>query len=385
MKNNSITVIGAGISGLTSAIVLKQLGFSVNIISKEEYTHSNTNPHMVSYFPAASIIPHSINYANLKDIFLSSLAIYDQLYKMDFPGLKIHRHFELFASETIPPSYTTWMRNFRFIESCHSQQTIHHPNIKSNSGWEFDCYFADWSIYFEQLRIRFLELGGTFTYKTITQSEISKINSEIIINCADLEGPILAGNAVNRIIHRGHLLHIKNAPLVLNTSGKIISYNFTPGISHYQSEFGEPQDVYFYPRQDGWVLGGSRQVGTLSETGEFIGERILEPSLIIDSHKIPSQILTINKDILKASFGLEVDSYKNIRAKVGYRFMGNNAIGLRLESEEASNKLIIHNYGHGGAGVTVSWGCAIEIAKMVLKQQSNRQLETDEVVKSFNS
>jgi glycine/D-amino acid oxidase-like deaminating enzyme len=36
---------------------------------------------------------------------------------------------------------------------------------------------------------------------------------------------------------------------------------------------------------------------------------------------------------------------------------------VRLDREPGTR--IIHNYGHGGAGVTLSWGCAIEIADMV--------------------
>jgi D-amino-acid oxidase len=30
-----------------------------------------------------------------------------------------------------------------------------------------------------------------------------------------------------------------------------------------------------------------------------------------------------------------------------------------------NGKRIIHNYGHGGAGVTLSWGCADEIVEMI--------------------
>lgn len=31
---------------------------------------------------------------------------------------------------------------------------------------------------------------------------------------------------------------------------------------------------------------------------------------------------------------------------------------IRLEAENVNGKLIIHNYGHGGAGLTLCWGSA---------------------------
>lgn len=34
-------------------------------------------------------------------------------------------------------------------------------------------------------------------------------------------------------------------------------------------------------------------------------------------------------------------------------------LGVRIEREEIDNKIIIHNYGHGGAGITLSWGSAL--------------------------
>jgi glycine/D-amino acid oxidase-like deaminating enzyme len=32
--------------------------------------------------------------------------------------------------------------------------------------------------------------------------------------------------------------------------------------------------------------------------------------------------------------------------------------GFRVEAERVGEKLFIHNYGHGGAGITLSWGTA---------------------------
>lgn len=39
--------------------------------------------------------------------------------------------------------------------------------------------------------------------------------------------------------------------------------------------------------------------------------------------------------------------------------------GVRVEREvTARGGVLVHNYGHGGAGVTVAWGCAEEAAAL---------------------
>ena len=38
----------------------------------------------------------------------------------------------------------------------------------------------------------------------------------------------------------------------------------------------------------------------------------------------------------------------------------------RLEPEIVSAKFVVHNYGHGGAGITLSWGCAQEVVDLVV-------------------
>jgi D-amino-acid oxidase len=38
---------------------------------------------------------------------------------------------------------------------------------------------------------------------------------------------------------------------------------------------------------------------------------------------------------------------------------------VRLEAEEPRpGQLLVHDYGHGGAGVTLSWGCANEVLEL---------------------
>ena len=41
--------------------------------------------------------------------------------------------------------------------------------------------------------------------------------------------------------------------------------------------------------------------------------------------------------------------------------------GVRLEAEALVSKRVIHNYGHGGGGITLSWGCAARVVSMLEK------------------
>ena len=39
--------------------------------------------------------------------------------------------------------------------------------------------------------------------------------------------------------------------------------------------------------------------------------------------------------------------------------------GFVVRGEKLGEKTVIHNYGHGGSGVTFSWGCAFEVVQQV--------------------
>jgi D-amino-acid oxidase len=47
--------------------------------------------------------------------------------------------------------------------------------------------------------------------------------------------------------------------------------------------------------------------------------------------------------------------------------------GIRLEAETIGDTLVIHDYGHGGSGISLSWGCAHE-AVNIMKRRMNQQV-----------
>jgi len=53
--------------------------------------------------------------------------------------------------------------------------------------------------------------------------------------------------------------------------------------------------------------------------------------------------------------------------------------GIRVEREQIGSKLIIHNYGHGGSGITLSWG-TVQDALGLCKDQLNRIKQNGESI-----
>ena len=59
-----------------------------------------------------------------------------------------------------------------------------------------------------------------------------------------------------------------------------------------------------------------------------------------------------------------------IRTTVGLRPF--RPTGFRLQGTKLDDRLLIHNYGHGGAGHSLSWGCGAVVADLALAQEGRR-------------
>ncbi len=160
-----------------------------------------------------------------------------------------------------------------------------------------------------------------------------------VVNCAGLGAGELAGDKVYPL--RGALIRVRNdgkkMPRV--TQAHCVSHN---------GSASEPGFIFIVPRGDDMlVLGG------LAEPDQA--------SLDINLHNY-EPIRAMYKrccEFMPALENAEIDAAEPVR--VGLRPV--RPRNVRLETEAGTR--IVHNYGHGGSGVTLSWGCALEVVERV--------------------
>jgi len=131
-----------------------------------------------------------------------------------------------------------------------------------------------------------------------------------------------------------------------------------PGISEF---FIGPADtgadlVYLFPHDDTVVLGGTEVADDWNTAPvPALADRILRDCMVVEPRLRGVPVLG---------------------HRVGLRPFRPQ---IRLEAEPAPEDapsgdprrpLVVHNYGHGGAGVTMSWGCAREAAALVTEALS---------------
>jgi len=99
--------------------------------------------------------------------------------------------------------------------------------------------------------------------------------------------------------------------------------------------------MYAIPRANDCVFGGTNEVSDNLTADPATTSRIVAEC---------SRVLNIDKPPVEAE-------------RVGLRPFRKS--GVRLERDRLRDgRTVIHNYGHGGAGFTLSWGCAREVVEL---------------------
>ena len=193
--------------------------------------------------------------------------------------------------------------------------------------WAFITYLLNCSNYLQWLLSLFVGYGGLVERRRI--ASLDELHSyDIIINCTGLGSRELVGDST-----------------LQPARGEIVLVD-APWASHFAINVREDSDdgiIYILPRAGSIALGGSMEKGNFSTSVNPASEkRIL--------HGCKKLIPSLS------------------RAKIVNKWAGLRPLGEFVRLEGGVNKkggVVIHCYGHGGQGIVLSWGCAMDIGDIV--------------------
>lgn len=395
-SETKVVILGGGVIGMTTAIVLKLHGFQVTVVSKHKFDKLYSDKlvdrpaELASIHAAASVIPHSVNHPSEKEILAVSQKFFHRLAFSAGFGVRVQRHYELSEIPVPPPEYARVVKDFTLLDErgtgwTNDKSIPRRKNAAGVWGWYFNAFFAEVPTYMNALYNLYEACGGRLRVdvKISNVEQIQKLDADIIVNCLGRWAvELFPKDKENTNIIRGHMVKVGIHEVPRDERDQYFSYNYAPDpkakvYSRNQDDNGVKgefkADVYFYPRSDGWLLGGSRQVGFPDIDEPWNGEQISGGTIQKGGWEIevPKPIWTLNRELLLDITGVDIDEQFNGRDKyrsfayVGYRF-GRKEIRIEIGEElQDNNKLFIHNYAHGGAGYTLSWGSAYEVLKNI--------------------
>jgi D-amino-acid oxidase len=398
-----VVIVGGGISGATVGVALRLLGIRTRLKCRhwiEDIAHFpewlEQEPRFASQYPAASVIPHNVDIENSAWHTEINQQLFSALIQYEDTGVRTQRHFEVFEFPQRANEFATQMPEFRPLpEDGSGEQACprRSPELPI-FGWNYRVLFAEMQRYRSFIGSLYRNLGGTVeTGSFCTLDEIVKLGADTVINCGGAWGPALAGDAQQARFVFGTLVRVNANGLIPRNrvTGEICSYNYSALRGVFDCADGTPTDLYFYPRSDGLLLGGTRfQSEQLSCSdmqyseqpprwrGEVWSGGVSQlPHFGRSSTQlsVPEPIVHINRDIIAQLTGFDLSNHP-LEAMTGYRFKRNK---VRLDETTHGSTRILHNYGHGGAGVTLSWSCALSIAAGVL----GRNIEAQELIEAL--
>ena len=304
------TVVGAGVSGLSCAVKLLEAGHEVEVIS------DRFSPDTVSDIAAAIWYPFLTAPADRADGW--GIATYAELERLSEhepqSGVRMRDGREYLRQAVDPPEWSEDIAAFRILDDSEIPEGY-------VFGWQFRAPVIEMQLYMPWLRSRVEALGGSFVQSFV--EDLNEVSGEVVVNCVGLGARELCGDEEVR-----------------PARGQVIFIDQDPGIGHFDQQ---PETLtYTIPRSDVTVLGGTAQV---DDWGMDI--RAEDDDLILSKVE---------------ALWPELDRSRIIGGAVGLRPSRSE---VRLEVEYIDERKVVHNYGHGGAGVTLSWGCAEEVANLV--------------------
>jgi D-amino-acid oxidase len=316
MAGVDAVVVGCGVIGLTTAVRLREAGLGVRIVT------AALPPDTTSSVAAALWYPYR---AYPEDRVLSwgsrTFAVFEELARVPESGVRLREGLEIWREPVPDPWWADAVPHP--VRRCAEDELP--PGYKD--GHAFVAPVVEMPTYLGYLLDRFVAAGGALEERPLRSLDEAG-EGRVVVNCAGLGARELVGDASLAPI-RGQVVRVRN-----------------PGLERFLLDEANPEGVtYVIPRSRDCVLGGTAQ------EGEW------------DTEPDPRTAA----DILRRCAALEprLAEAEVLEHRAGLR---PGRPQIRLEREETGDGAPrIHNYGHGGSGITLSWGCAEDALRLVLR------------------
>ncbi|MYU23986.1 FAD-dependent oxidoreductase [Streptomyces sp. SID8352] len=308
---DEIVVLGGGVIGLTTAVVLAERGRRVRLWTREPVERTT------SAVAGALWWPYRVEPVALARRWaLRSLDVYEELAAR--PGETGVRMVEGVLGETGREEVEGWA-------------AARLPGLRAATAGEYAgtglwarLPLIDMAAHLPWLRARLLAAGGTVESRAVAR--LSEADAPVVVNCTGLGARELVPDPSVRPV-RGQLVVVEN-----------------PGIRTWvvSTDPVSGEMAYFFPQPGRLLLGGTAEEDAWSA----------EPD--------PAVAAAIVRRC--AALRPEIAGARVLEHRVGLRPARDT---VRLERRALPDgRVLVHNYGHGGGGITVAWGCAEEAARL---------------------
>ncbi|MEV0645707.1 FAD-dependent oxidoreductase [Phytomonospora sp. NPDC050363] len=332
-------VIGAGISGLTTGVVLAEADVKVRIISASRPDQTD------SAKAGASWGPYMVSHDRVT---AWSAETYKELEKIAghrgsgirlLPGVEAFTEdgYRAWSSRTaVPPAWATQIPSFEERRRGGDERGLPRGYFY---GWHYTIPIVNMPAYLEYLTHRFKAAGGDLITGSAVESfdgarELAGFSDReaVVVNCSGLGSYELVPDSTMAPT-MGQLVIVRNPGI-----GEFFQDNPVPG---------ELESTHIFPQGDIVVIGGC--------------DRLFQPG---DPWIAAEPDPLIRKRILERAEAIrpELRGVEVLAERVGLRPVRTDQV--RVEWDRRRSLRLIHNYGHGGAGVTLSWGCALKVGRL---------------------
>ncbi|KAJ8132538.1 hypothetical protein O1611_g1087 [Lasiodiplodia mahajangana] len=349
-EKKRIVIVGAGVSGLTSALVLaSHPGYKITIVAED--FPGDTSPLYASPSAGANYLPVSTEgstehqYEKDTYYYFQDLVTNTPESGVSFEEARlwnrvqdIQNDAKDWATELTSgkPWFADLVPNFRAL-------TAEELPAKIDSGTTFKTFCINVPVYLQYLYNKVLDAGVTAKKASLqhisnaANHHVDGLKADVVLNCTGIRAAKIDGVLDCQVYPaRGQICLVRNTSSFLTT---------TSG-----TDDGDSDVFYVQPRPDGLtVIGGCYQKGNWdSQVDAELAQRMMRRAVEL----CPELTRGRGPEFLEV-----VGHIVGLRpARKG---------GIRVDKELIKGVWVVHNYGHGGYGYQSSYGCAKAVEELV--------------------